>query len=217
MNEDEVLDAIKLHIPATHSANAEKIAESLLKKAILKVGRTPSVNWNRTEVTFSLESGTARYELGSDLLVDYEDLKNMQFLWRTDTPGEPIPIVSVNEFNKYARGSSSSGAPIIATLHSEDKILEIYPSPNSAYPLWGYAQRQITNFQDIPEEYHDVLIDYAVASMRGENALVMAAEGLKDAQGDALTQWDGNTVPIIRHVGGRRQGRGADSYNLRGD
>jgi hypothetical protein len=217
MSEADALAAIQLHIPARHSTNATVIAKSLLKKAVLKVGRTPSVHWNRTEVTFDLTSGQSRYELGHEILADIKTLKNVQYLWCTDTPGDPVPIVSVNEFNAYARGSSASSRPQIATLHSKEKILEVWPSPNSDYAMWGYAQNRITNFKDIPDEYHDVVIDYAVASMRAENALTMAAGGLEDAKGDAQAQWDGSTIPISRHVG-RTSGRArADSHNLRGD
>lgn len=219
MTEKDAIEAIKIHVPAGSESNADKVAGAVLKMAVLKVGRTPGVSWNRRHVTFSLTSGTSSYRVGVDILKsgDFEDLKNLQFVWRTDTKGEPIPIVQVQEFNKYARGGSSSGAPVVATLHSDDETFEVYPSPDSAYELWGYVQLRITKFKDIPKDYHDVVVNYAVASLDRKSALKLAAAGLEDVKGDSLTKWEGNVIAISRHVGGSAGSKRADSHNLRGD
>jgi hypothetical protein len=220
MTEPEVLEAIKIHVPAASSSNADVVANSLLKMAVLRVGRTPGVEWNRLHVDLTLASGTSSYVIGKTILQDgsFEDLKGLQYLWRTDTTGFPIPIVKIQEFNKYgARGSSTTGPPVVATLHSMDETIEFFPSPDASYVLWGYAQLRITKFDDIPEDFHDVLVNYAIASLDRKSALAMANAGLEDAKGDSLTKWEGNVIPISRSVGSSGRGKRADSHNLRGD
>jgi hypothetical protein len=216
VTEQEAITAITIAVPANMQANADTIAKVLLKKAILKVGRTPGQSWNSDAVTVSLTSGQSTYRVGVDVLGTYADFVNMQFLWRTDTQGGDIPILAVEEFNNYARGSTSSGAPQIATLHSSDETLEIWPIPDAAYSLWGYAQKKIVNFDEIPENLHDVLIDVAIDSFNPITSGVRAREGIKDVKSQSLTRWDGNTIAISRHLGGGGRTK-PDSHNLRGD
>jgi hypothetical protein len=197
-------------------ANAEEVAGGLKNKAVLKVGRTPGVAWNRQHVTFNLQSGKSSYDCGVDILSD-EKPAGLQYLWHTDTPSAPIRVIPVQAFNAYARGSSSSGRPEIATLHSDTKTLEVWRSPDAAYTIWGYLKKKIVNFSDIPAEYHDVVVDVAIASLDPANALRFATEGLEDARNDSLTPWDGSVVAIERHLGDSDAAIQPDSYNLRGD
>ena len=204
-----------MQVPEPHQANADAIADVYAKKAVLKLGRTKGVHWNRKAVPFTLTSGTSSYVIGADILTDFANLKNVQFLWRTDTQKEGIPVLPVQEFNKYARGSTTTGQPQIATVHSDNLTFEVWPSPDSDYSMWVYIRKNIQNFADIPAEYHDVLIDTAVAMLRDPKAF--AAAGIKEMQEDSVNAWSGNTVPILRHVGDVDGGVEADSQNLRGD
>lgn len=221
MQESQIDRAIALSIQKPE-ADAEAIAAIFRQKAVLKIGRMRNVDWNRKRVGFSLTSGKTEYYIGSDITgVDAPDLQNMQTLWRTDTVADPIHILPISEFNRYARGSSTSGKPQVATLHSGEKMLEIWPSPDSNYSLEGYARLEITRLEQIPEAYHDVVIDYAIAALAAAQnpaiAVQFAQAGLKDIADDSLTQWDGTVVPLPRHLGKTYAGAGADSGNLRGD
>ena len=215
MTKAEVQKAIALSVPEKFQANADAIADVYMKKAILKLGRTKGVHWNQKDVTFTLTSGKSSYNLGSDILSDYGDLKNLKFLWRTDTQRPGIPVLPVQEFNKTARGSTQTGQPQIATVHSDNLTFEVWPAPDSAYTMWVYIRKNIQNFKDIPSEYHDVLIDTAVASLRDPKAF--AADGIREMREDSVLAWDGNTVPIDRHLGKGAGAAGPDSQNLRGD
>jgi hypothetical protein len=218
MTESEVVTAIKLAITGTDT-DKEGIAKSFLKKAVLKVGRLPSVMWNQTDVEFDLVSGQSSYLIGKDILTKQDDLKNIEQLWRTDTTGEPISVIPVAEFNRYARGSTSSGNPRFATIHSKEKRLEIWPAPSSGYTVWGMVQLEVENFKDIPTEYHDVLIDLAVAfivaTKDARAAMALAKSGIKDIGEDSMTKWTDNVIPLERHVGQSGKGLGPDSGNLR--
>jgi hypothetical protein len=215
VTEQEILEAIKIAFPAG-SSNADVVAKSLLKKAILKLGRTPAQAWNSTSKTFALQANKGSYQVGLDILGGYEDFVNMQELWCNDARDNPIPIVTLDEFNSYARGGTSTGRPTMATLHSDEEILEFYPIPDSAYSIWGYIQKAIENLADIPDTYHDVLIDLAIDSLNVQTAGIRAREGTKEIKGQSLTRWDGNTFRISRHLGGGGTNK-PDSHNLRGD
>lgn len=221
MTEDQVKQAIALAVPSDRSADRHVIAEAYMKKAVLKMGRVKGASWTHTDVTFTLTSGQSEYHLGEDILSDYPDAKNLQALWRTDTQDSPIPILTPAEFSRYARGSTTTGSPKIATLHSDDEKLEVYPIPDSAYPLWGYIRKNIQNFEDVPAEYHDVLIDYAVVSMKAafdpNVAVGLATAGLKEATQDSLREWTGTTIPLMRHLGKTGSSTKADSSNLVAD
>ena len=217
MTEQELVDAIKVGMPPTvPEASRDETAKAMLKKAILKAGRSRSRSWNKEDVTFSLTANKSSYQIGVDILASFADLKKMQYLFRADVLDNPIPIVPVLEFSKYARGSTTVGAPQKATLHSSDETLEIWPIPADAYTMWGYVQKKIENLEDVPSEYHDVLIDLAVASMQARNAKQLANEGMEAINGDSLTEWDDNVIPISRHMGIPEDANDTWSGNLRG-
>ena len=220
MTDTEIKDGIKVGIPSKDSASADAIAAVYLKKSVLKIGRMKGVHWNRTDVTFTLTAGKSLYLIGVDILSTFPELKNMQTIHITDSQRAPIPIVDVQEFSRRARGSTASGVPIVATLHSDEITLEFWPSPDSNYPMWGYVRKKIVNLDDIPEEYHDVVIDFAIASLGAAEdkrvAVEFARSGLKDIQDDALTEWSENVIPLRRHLADDVFQVGGDSGNLRG-
>ena len=221
MTKNEIIDAIVAgirqrtqNIPA---ADARDMAQGLLAAAVIKIGRMPAVSWNRRNVEFSFTSGKSSYETGKDIFGEFTDIKNIQYIWITDSNGSPVKMYSLQEFNRLARGLSSSGKPRIATMHSDDETLEVYPVPDSDYNAVAYVQRVISKFDDIPVEYHDLLVNYANASYDTRTSVAFFAEGKKEAQGDTLTRWDGNTIRISRGVGDQDTVATADSGNLRGD
>ena len=217
MTYNDCVSAIAAAVPERYAANATAMATGLLNKAVLKVGRTPGANWNSEGVTFTLTSGTSNYKIGDTILGQYADPVSLQNLWRTDTRDDEIDIVSLGDFNACARGSTTTGPPEIATLHSSDETLEFYPIPDSGYTIWGLIQKEITKFEDIPDRYHDVLVDEAIASLDPRYAAMRAKEGLQEIADASLTRWDGDHIPITRHLGDVGGSVGSDSSNLRGD
>lgn len=216
MTKQQVLDEIAALIPVNANVNADVRAQTLLARAVLRVGRMKGVHWNREDVTIAIEGGKSSYKVGVDILGQYADMKNVQVLWRTDVQRPGIPILDIEDFNLFKRGNSASGPPEYATIHSSDETLEIYPTPDTNYSLFAYIKKKITKFEEIPDEYHDVLIDEAVASADPRTALARAQRGTKEIAGDSLTEWSGNVVPIARHVGRTGLGVEVNSQNLRG-
>lgn len=214
MLEQEIIDAVAAKIGTVPTGDAETIAATYVKLAVLKVGRTRGVSWNREAVEETLESGESQYKVGADILTDYVNLRNLQSIFCTDAPNNPIKIIGVNEFGHYARGSASSGRPTIATLHSGETTLEFWPEPDDNYAIWLYLRKKIENFADIPEDFHDVVFSVAMALISSPAGF--AKQGIKEIQEDSLTTWDGNTIPISRHIGQAASGTGSDSGNLRG-
>jgi len=212
MQERDIISAVAVKIGSSN-ANAEEIAGAYVKMAVLKVGRTRGVSWNREGVAFTLTSGKASYKIGQEILKDYPDLRNLQSIHFTDAPDNPVDLVGVDEFSKFARGSSASGRPEKACLHSGETTLEFWPNPASAYATWAYLRKKIENFSDIPEDYHDVVFAVAMAMLTSPSAF--AAQGIKEIKEDSYTTWEGNVFQVSRGIGGA-SGGGADSGNLRG-
>lgn len=217
MTEPEILTGIKLGLKGIPTADADEIARVYMKKSILRVGRINGVTWNKEAIEFTLTSGQQKYVMG----VDIPNLRGIGTLFRTDTQTNPIPVVDVNEFGRSARGSSTTGKPILATIHSDSVTLEFYPIPSGNYTIWGYIKKKIVNLADIPEEFHDVIIDYAIASIGASEdksvAVAFARAGLDDLKDETLTVWDENVIPLGRHlVEPSSIWQDPDSGNLRG-
>ena len=221
MTFNDAVEAIKPAVPTSASANAEVIATAHLNKSVLKVGRMWGVSFNEKAKTFNLTAGQSSYRVGADILTDFSDLMSIGSLWLTDRTGWECPVVPVQQFNNSARGSTSTGRPTLATIHSDTVQLEVWPTPDSAYEVWAMARKGITEFMDIPDRYHDTVIDDALASLAAlrdpKVSIELASVGIDDIRNDKLTSWDGNTFPIERHIAGRLVGGKPDSSNLTGD
>jgi len=218
MTEQDVIDALLLVIPKDRE-NAERIAKGHLKKAILKVGRMKGVDFNRDIQTFTLTTGKKEYVIGKDILSGVAGIWDIDELYLTDETRWPVKVIGIGDFDSYARGSTSTGKPQIATVHSSTATLEVWPIPDSAYNMKALVRKQIENFDDIPTGYHDVLVDYGIASIAvaGNPAVAVdfARSGLADVQADSRTSWEGNTILVERHLGGSSGATRADSGNLR--
>ena len=220
MTESDVKKFLTASVPKDR-ANAEEIASLALSAAISKLGRMPNVDWNRDEVSIQLESGNDEYELNVDILESYPNIWNIEELWHTDSSQKPVKVVGLSEFNAYKRGSSTSGRPILATIHSSNPKLEFYPTPDSNYVLWSYVQKQVDNFNDIPDGYHDVLISVGqeyIRSITDPNmSAKLAEQGINEIEDQSKTKWTGNVIDTSGNIGRKSKGKsGYDSYNLTG-
>jgi hypothetical protein len=221
MTKDQVINAIMVAIPSERN-RANEIAEGHLQKAILKLGRSREVDFNQDIQTFTTVSGTAEYVVGKDIFADISNIWDISALYNTDTPNWKVNVLGVDDFSAYARGTTTTGRPQIATLHSSSVTLELWPEPDDAYNMKANVRRVIENFDAIPPAYHDVLIDYAVASivaaMATENpnaSAMMARDGAAAVSVDTKTSWSGSTILLARHLGGSTGRVRCDSGNLR--
>lgn len=145
---------INLGVPGPQGQALARIAYNAAKN---RIGRLDIVPWNKEATTFATVSGTSSYLVGEDILTDYSNIMGIISLFRTDTEGQEIPIYHHSVYNRYARGSTTSGAPMIATLNGRDKKLELYYVPDGVYTIWAYL-RFALDPANIPEEYIDILV-----------------------------------------------------------
>lgn len=201
-------------------ANAEPLARTILGMAVRQVGRTQAVAFNRANVTFTLTAGQSKYTIGNDIIENYPAVWNMQHLWLTDVPDYHVRVVGLDEFNSYARGSSRTGRPILATIHSKDVVIEFWPTPDSAYTLVGYAKQNLSAFEDIPDAYRDVVLTKAFeivhAAVDPNMAVRLAELGQYDMQSDAQTGWAGSVMKSAQTLGTRSRTK-PDSFDVTGE
>lgn len=201
--------------------NHEVIADRVLSAAVLKIGRTQAVAFNREMVTFTLTANDGEYPLG-DLFDQYPAVWNLQYLFLTDSPGVKCHVVDPGEFGAYARGSTQTGKPKYCTLHSKKLTLEFWPKPDSAYNFTCYAKENLSKLNQIPDTYHDQVLNEGLriihAITNASMANKLALEGQEDLQEDAAASSAPTIARSGRHLGRGTSGgtRGSDSYSITG-
>ncbi len=222
MTESEIKKLIQAAIGEA-APNSAEIADRLFQTAVLKVGRLSNVSFNTERVTFTLTANKQDYVIGSDILTSFPDTWTLQSLWLTDEPGYNIKVVSPDEFTANYAGSSTSGKPKRATVHSVNgqSTLSLWPIPDSGYGVVGYARKPVS-FPDIPVQYHDAIVTQAYLLWQCRNvpelAAAIVADNEKDMQSDSRTAWAGNTFRVPRPISeGLDETTSADSYNLTGE
>jgi hypothetical protein len=200
-----------------------KRANDIVLLAVQSIGRLSGVPWGKIDTTFTTVSGTAKYQLGVDVLDEYPDLRGIEQIWRTDVSNREVKIWDLNRFNNYKRGSTTTGAPEIAALYSDDKYVEFYPIPDAAYTLWVYLRKGIFNFTDIPDNFLEivawrgVMMSVAAGSPAYLEAKDMFEDVYKSATQESLTQWSGDTITPSYVIGATGNNRRAfDSGNKLG-
>lgn len=203
------------------SSNWGQIADGVLTAAVLKVGKTQAVAFNREMVTFTLTANDSSYPLG-DLFDKYPAVWNLQYLFLTNSPGYKVFVVDPDEFGHFARGSATAGKPQYATLHSKKITMEFWPIPDSNYNFTGYAKENLKKLSQIPETYHDQVLNEGLrvvhAMLSGGMADRLATEGKTDMQSDGSTGSAPTIVRSDRHLATATSatGRGADGYSITG-
>ena len=223
MTKQEAIEFLQLGVPSSDAGNKSVIANRCLQKAIHKFGRMKGVDWNVKAETVTLTSGRGLYDVGKNLLGDSDEGWGISEIWMTDQPGNPIYLVSLDDFNECKRGTTDSGRPVFACMYSDERKLEFYPTPASAYSIWVLYRKDIKNFEQIPSIYHDALLDYGLLCLKAlyssDVAMQLAGASFKEVQEDSLIIWHGNTIRMRNNMtsypnsGGGKQ---YDSQNLRG-
>jgi hypothetical protein len=217
----ELLDVIVLSIPTNTGSDAKTIAQSILNMAIIKVGRMKNVSFNERIARFSLVAGQSEYEIGRDIFNGLS-VQNVKDMWRTDTTGSPIDILSNDKFHEYAKGQTRTGVPVVASIINRGgaNYLALAPIPDSAYPVEATVKMTLSKIEDIPIQYHDVLFPVAVSLVNSIKdpriALELSRQGLKDIQDHTMVGWSGTVIQAERNMGDISNRRTSDSGNLRG-
>ena len=140
-----------------------------------------------------------------------------------ESPGVRCWVVELDTFNNYARGNTVSGYPKYATIHSKDKTLEFWPTPSGSYSMIGYAKENLKTLDEIPEDYHDLVLavgyEFIHAAHNPNAASKLANEGKHEVEADAQTGYSGSTFPVVRHLGrsASQSVSSGDSFNVTGE
>lgn len=197
MTEVQAIMIVESVLPAAHP-NRNDLAKAFLDKAVLKIARQQGVEFTKRWEAFSLETAKASYIIGKDILSKFPSLTAMQDLWRTDVSGWPIEILSVGKYSAESSGLTNSGPPRVATIHSNPPILEVYPIPDSDYPVRAKIRGKISAFDDVPTEYRDTVVDQAlvfVKAMQDAGVLMRLTEqNVNEIRADGPLTWTGDTI-----------------------
>lgn len=156
MNKSQITGMIQNNIGVAGPPGMD-LAQNGYESAIGDLATMDKVPWNKEAVTFDTTT-SATYELGSDILTDYDNIQGMISLWHNETSHGRIHLTSdVNYFNGYARTNTQTGIPRLGLIHGRKKILELWPTPDSPYTLWTYIRFPLT-LEDMPGEFHRILV-----------------------------------------------------------
>lgn len=200
---DGQLYELILHNSGLSGATGRATAEAAVAAAICDAGKLRGMTWNSKMVEFNLTAGTSRYEIKSFSAFKKFAFAGIQFLFRSDVKSWPVRIKEPYEFSLIARGSTTVGAPLYASLYDEKLYLEFAPIPDSNYGLWGMAYREINQLSDIPDIHRDIILWKAVLTLAKNDAndqfrILKARQNYADAveksQGMSMTEWQGTRI-----------------------
>ncbi len=198
MTENEIISLILDNLEMKGTGTLEK-AQSYFNAAVSQLGKMDEAYWNKEVKTISTVNGQSSYVIGTDILTDKGPVTGISQIWRTDIQGAQVPIWRVDKFNSYARGSTSTGAPRIACLHSKTQTLEFYYIPDGVYSLWSYVRYPLY-FTDIPDHHNIILawmgimIGSKPAYQAYSKAKDLYVNCLKDISSESLDKWDGSRI-----------------------
>lgn len=221
MTKNDAVTVLAKAIGGGDIAEAKAVAAPLVDLAAASVGRKHNVGFNETQVTFSLTAGKASYQTGKDILNSIPTIRSMNNVWIDDTLDTEITMMDDERYDTLSAGTSGSGRPRIGKLYYKDKspFLEVSPKPDSAYSIKATVKLSAQKFEDIPSDYHDIVLakamQFARALQWGELATLLEKDGLADMRKDALGSWHGSTISVMRAFGQRGGDMGPDSGNLR--
>lgn len=219
MNEQALIEAIALAIPKDR-ANATQLAGTFLTMAKSKLARMDGVDFNRSWVTFTLQAGKKAYQLGKDVVSKYPNIWSAGDFWRLDVQNWPIVNKGIEDFRYASAGDNSSGPPRLICLHSYNQMMEVYPTPDSAYEIGVYVKFQNNDIAAY-SQYWDVLYSLAItlinASANPALALELTKAGIVDVKSDGIGGYTGNIIHIERPLGNNMNVTTTSSGNIYGD
>ena len=195
MTPAEIQELIQINLGVA-GPQGQDLARAAYNAAKSRVARLDIVPWNKEATTFDTVSVTSSYIVGEDILTDYKGIKGIVSLFRTDVEGVEIPIYHHSVYNRYARGSTTPGAPTIATLNGRNKKLELYYYPDGVYTLWTYL-RFALNTVDIPDDYIDILVWDGIKAITNEAKQPMVYGKAKEMYEFIYAQLENETLTKV--------------------
>jgi hypothetical protein len=207
MTESDMVNIVKLAVPAARSAEAGALANAAIKMAILRFNKAEQADFNHKEITFSLVANKKDYTIGKDLVFT-DATKSLGFsdMYIDGTGGNPIEMLSHEQFAGYATNSVRAG---------------FWPIPDSAYTIRCMLKLPVAGFDSIPEESQPELKALAlqeVLALVDPNVVAMQAAKAEITIRSLGTQkWSGQNIPVGRGMDNSGSRSKADSGNLLGN
>ena len=228
MAKNNIIELVRnnLTLGETSGINALDMATQAVNAAEVSLGKEDMVPWNKRTKTESLISGTSEYTLGDDILTDYVNIRDVMEIWRTDQKSWRVEKLPDDKFNPYRRGDTNTGYPyyFCQRNNSEGRLaIEIYKVTDSNYPIWMKFRLPLA-FEDIPEEYNDLVYWRAMIFSAGkiypsviQTAMAEHARLMDRLSKESDTKWTGTFIVPDIIFGDADKGRlSADSSNLWG-
>ena len=226
MTTNNALDLIKVKLGGEDSDLRNTLARSALTSAINSFNRIGNFEWNRQFVDFNLTNGTGTY-LFTDLWPDYT-VKGMEPRIYLVGQSGYIDVIDYEQFNTETKyRSTTSGTPQIATAHSKEGQIDIWPVPNDDYSCTAMLYVKVTGIDEL-DDYDDLVIDRAVmlgATKETPIEIYQAAvmswnEGKQEIiKRTGYTVWTGNQIspdPYVTFSTTSKNRHKTDSGNLTG-
>lgn len=221
MTKKEILGMIEIN-SGVKGVQAQKKAKLGYKSALSSLGKIDIVPWNKLNTTVTLTAGTDKYVLGSDILSDFDDIKGLTQIWRTDVKDWRVDLLKSDQFNAYKRGDNTPGKPRFATISknaNDEKELEFFYNPDDAYVLWVEVRTSLS-IDKIDDDYLDMVIWKAVLDIaeNGSGFYRKAKEEysqiMADLRKESYQKWDGTYISPAYRFGSQGGARGTDSGRL---
>lgn len=221
LSEAEMMNLLKLAVPKERAADAQAIASAALKMAIIRFSKANHADFNHKSVSFPLIANRRDHTIGQHIILSAgTKMLGIADVYISGESGNPVDVLSKEQFDGYAANSALTGKPLCCALHS-DGVLSFYPTPDSAYVMQATIKVPIGKYDDIPEDAQPELKALAIEEVNlfmDANAVARKAAKAETAiKSMGTQQWHGQNIPLGRGMDNNGGGDKVDSGNLLGN
>lgn len=221
LSESEMLNLLKLAVPKERLADAPAIASAALKMAIIRFNKATHADFNHKTVRFPLIANRRDHTIGQHIVLSVgTKMLGMANAYVTGSGGNPIEVLSKEQFDGYATNSDATGKPLACSFHSGE-VLSFYPTPDSNYTIQATIKVPMGGYETIPEDAQADLKALALEEISvflDPNAVARKAAKAETAiKSMGTQQWHGQNLTVGRGMDNGGSLNGVDSGNLLGN
>jgi hypothetical protein len=221
LSEAEMISLLKLAVPKERIADAQAIASAALKMAIIRFNKATHADFNHKAVSFSVISGRRDHTIGNHIVFSVgTKVLGIADVYVSGTSGNPVEVLSKEQFDAYAVNSDDTGKPLACSFHSGD-TLSFWPTPDSNYTIKATIKVPIGGYDTIPEDAQPELKALAIEEivmLSDPNVVAMEAQKAEISIKSMGTQkWVGQNIPVGRGMDNTSTRSKVDSGNLLGN
>lgn len=219
MTQQQMIDLLKIAVPADKQASAQALGLSAIQAAILRFNKAEHADFNHINTTFNLIAGRRDYKVGQHIIT----ANATRWLGIADVyvDGKAVDVLSREQYEGYALGNTLTGQPAICAFHSKDQTFVVWPTPTSALSTKVTIKTPISAYDDIPEEHQSDLLAIAreelIALMDAQAAMIKAQQAEVSIKSAGVQKWSGQNIPVGRGIDPNSSSKRVDSSNLLGN